>query len=322
MKVVFFAFLFLFAILLIAIAVGLVYLESRRKKQVASMFDVVSGQGGEAERPVVLLQRPDERDLVTRILDSVNLRAKIQPLISQAGMETDITQLAVLSLVLAAVGAAIGAWTNFLVYRWFSGLVAGCIVATLPALSVHFKRKKRLAEIETQFPEALDFLSRSMRAGHAFSISLEMLGQETPDPLGRELRNLFIEQNLGAAIETALRNLQTRVPLVDMRFFVSSVMLQRQTGGNLAEILTRLGYLIRERFQLKGQVKAASAHGRMTAGVLSVLPIVTMLALLFVAPGYLQGMAADPDGRKLIYGAIGAQLLGYYVIHKIIDIKV
>jgi tight adherence protein B len=322
MKLVFFAFLFLFAILLIAVAVGLVYLESRRKKQVASMFQVVSGKDGDAERPVVLLQRPDERDLITRILEYADLKAKLQPFISQAGIQTDITQLVILTAVLAAIGAALGAWINFLVYRWVSGLALGCVLATLPALSIHFKRKSRLAEIETQFPEALDFLSRSMRAGHAFSISLEMLGQETPDPLGREFRNLFIEQNLGAAIETALRNLQTRVPIVDMRFFVSAVLLQRQTGGNLSEILTRLGYLIRERFQLKGQVKASSAHGRMTAGVLSVLPVVTMLALLFVAPGYLQGMAADPDGRKLIYGAIGAQLLGYYVIHKIIDIKV
>jgi tight adherence protein B len=113
-----------------------------------------------------------------------------------------------------------------------------------------------------------------------------------------------------------------RLPLVDVRFFVSSVMLQRQTGGNLSEILVRLSYVIRERFRLKGQVKAASAHGRMTAGILTAMPIVLMVALLFVAPGYLQGMARDPDGKYLIIAAIVAQGLGYFFIRRIINIKV
>ena len=123
------------------------------------------------------------------------------------------------------------------------------------------------------------------------------------DPLGQEFRTLFNEQNLGAPLEVALRNLVERVPLLDVRFFSSSVMLQKQTGGNLSEILSRLAYVIRERFRLKGQVKAASAHGRLTAAILTVLPIATMCGLLMVAPGYLQGMAADPDGKWLIVGA-------------------
>jgi tight adherence protein B len=168
----------------------------------------------------------------------------------------------------------------------------------------------------------LDFLARSMRAGHAFTISLEMLGEEAPDPLGQEFRALFNEQNLGAPLDIALNNLTNRIPLLDVRFFTSSVMLQKQTGGNLSEILQRLAYVIRERFRLKGQVKAASAHGRLTATILTVLPIATMLGLLIVAPGYLQGMAADPDGRKMIFGAIFAQILGNFFIKKIINIKV
>jgi tight adherence protein B len=161
-----------------------------------------------------------------------------------------------------------------------------------------------------------------MRAGHAFSISMDMLGQELEDPLGQEFRGLFNEQNLGAPLDIALRNFAVRVPLLDARFFTTSVLLQKQTGGNLSEILTRLAYIIRERFRLRGQVKAASAHGRMTAGILTVLPIATMVGLLLVAPGYLQGMAADPDGKKLIGGAIVAQVLGRFFITRIIDIKV
>jgi tight adherence protein B len=197
-----------------------------------------------------------------------------------------------------------------------------CIFALLPYFYVLRKRTKRMAEFEEQFPEALDFLARSMRAGHAFTISLEMLSEETPDPLGAEFRTLFNEQNLGAPLDVALANMTARVPLIDVRFFASSVMLQKQTGGNLSEILTRLAYVIRERFRLKGQVKAASAHGRLTAIILTCMPVVTMLALLVVAPGYLQGMAADPDGKYLILASIIAQFLGYYFIRRIINIKV
>jgi tight adherence protein B len=192
----------------------------------------------------------------------------------------------------------------------------------MPYLFVRRKRKRRLAALEEQFPEALDFLTRSMRAGHAFSISLEMLGQELADPLGQAFRGLFNEQNLGAPLDVALRNFAARVPLVDARFFTSSVLLQKQTGGNLSEILSRLAYIIRERFRLKGQVKASSSHGRLTATILTVLPLATVVCLLLVAPGYLQGMAADPDGKKLIAGAIVAQVLGRVFINRIIDIKV
>ena len=162
-----------------------------------------------------------------------------------------------------------------------------------------------------------------MRAGHAFSISLEMLGDEMADPLGQEFRTLFNEQNLGAPMEVALRNLTERVPLLDVRFFASSVMLQKQTGGNLSEILSRLAYVIRERFRLKGQVNAASAHGRLTAAILTVLPIAPCCALLIVAPGYLQGMA-DRSGRQVADRRRhrGAGDLAISVIRKIINIKV
>jgi len=210
----------------------------------------------------------------------------------------------------------------FLVNAPITAAVLGLGCSTLPYLYVRHKRQTRLDTLEEQFPEALDFLSRSMRAGHAFSISLEMVGEELADPLGQEFRGLFNEQNLGAPLDVALRNFGLRVPLLDVRFFTSSVLLQRQTGGNLSEILTRLAYIIRERFRLKGQVKAASAHGRLTATILTLLPIGTMLGLLLVAPGYLQAMAADSDGKWMIGGAIVAQVLGNFFIKKIINIKV
>jgi tight adherence protein B len=224
--------------------------------------------------------------------------------------------------IAAIIGLVLGTMFPFLVNGPITAVVLGLACSTLPYLYVRQKRQRRLNALEEQFPEALDFLSRSMRAGHAFSISLEMVGEEMADPLGQEFRALFNEQNLGAPLDVALRNFGLRVPLLDVRFFTSSVLLQRQTGGNLSEILTRLAYIIRERFRLKGQVKAASAHGRLTATILTLLPIGTMLGLLVVAPGYLQSMAEDADGKWMIGGAVVAQILGNFFIKKIINIKV
>ena len=149
-----------------------------------------------------------------------------------------------------------------------------------------------------------------------------MISKESPEPLAGEFRTAFEEQNFGLPLRDALLNLTERVPIVDVRFFVTALMIQKETGGNLAEILTQLANVIRERFRLKGQVKAASAHGRLTATILMLMPIFTMLALLVVSPGYLQGMAKDKDGRYLIAFAVIGQLLGNYFIRKIINIKV
>jgi tight adherence protein B len=224
--------------------------------------------------------------------------------------------------LLCVPGLGLGALLAFLGGRLVTAIVMALVFGILPYLYVRKKRKKRMDTLEEQLPEALDFLSRSMRAGHAFTITLQMVGEELADPLGQEFRTLFNEQNLGASIEAALRNFAERVPMLDVRFFTSSVLLQRQTGGNLAEILTRLAYVIRERFRLKGQVRAASAHGRLTATILVVLPIATVLGLMVVAPGYVQGMAGDPLGRWLIGSAVFLQIIGNFFIRKIINIKV
>ena len=227
-----------------------------------------------------------------------------------------------ITVVLAAAGLLVGFLFPFLLTRWLTSPVLACVFAMLPALLLAIKRRKRLAMFEEQFPEALDFLSRSIRAGHALSVSLEMLAEESIEPSGQEFRRVFNEMNLGAPIETALRNLVDRVPLVDVKFFVSALLLQRETGGNLSEILLKLAYVIRERFQLKGQVRAASAHGRVTGAVLTAMPLVLAIALMIIAPSYLISMVKDPDGKYLIAAAVAAQLIGYYIIRRIIRIKV
>ena len=256
------------------------------------------------------------------MLEASDIPGRLQSLLQQGGLSWSPTNLLAAMLIGGAIGGFLGWFLRPLGFTIASTIGGMILFGGIPYFYASYKRGARMREFEEQFPEALDFLARSMRAGHAFSISLEMLGTESPDPLGQEFRALFAEQNLGAPLDVALANFSKRVPMLDVRLFVSSVLLQRQTGGNLSEVLTRLAYLIRERFRLKGQVKAASAHGRMTSVILSILPVVMIFALQFVAPGYLASMVADPDGRWLVAGAVVCQILGYLVMRKIVDIKV
>lgn len=316
------AFIVVFALILMAVSVGLKFFDARRKKQVADMLSTAAGEPVVAVTKLLKELETEKPGGLVGVIRSFQFTKHAQEQIQQAGMTWSSTRL-IAAMGLAMVpGLGLGALLPFLLNGPTTAIVLASVFALTPYLYVRHKRKKRLDKLEEQFPEALDFLARSMRAGHAFSISLEMLGEELADPLGQEFRTLFNEQNLGAPLDIALRNFTERVPLLDIRFFTSSVLLQKQTGGNLSEILQRLAYVIRERFRLKGQVKAASAHGRLTATILTLLPVGTMLALLVVAPGYLQGMAEDSDGKYMIGGAIAAQILGNFFIKKIINIKV
>ena len=316
------SFLVLFVVIMIAVTVASKFWDNKRKKQVSSMLKTAGEKAPEVSISNLLMEpSEDSRSWMQRFIEGLDFAQKLQIQAQQAGLDWSPMKLLVLTVFCSFIGGVAGLRFPILGFG-VSSLVFGAMTALLPYFFVRRTRTKRLNKLEEQFPEALEFLARSMRAGHAFTISLEMLGEELPEPLGQEFRTLFNEQNLGAALEVALANLCNRVPLLDVRFFSSSVLLQKQTGGNLAEILTRLADVIRERFRLKGQVKAASAHGRLTATILMLMPIGTMFALLVVSPGYLQGMAKDPDGKWLIAFAIVGQIVGNYFIRRIIKIKV
>jgi tight adherence protein B len=322
MPIIVICFLVVFILILFAVSIGSKFFDARRKKQMSDMLQTASGDTVATISNLLKEAEPEQPTRLESLVSSLHFSKHSQELLQQAGMNWPATRLLGLMALLTIPGLIIGILFPFLVNQAFTALVLATTFGMMPYILVRRRRTKRLAKLEEQFPEALDFLARSMRAGHAFAISLEMVGEEMQEPLGQEFRALFNEQNLGAPLDVALKNFHTRVPLLDIRFFTSSVLLQKQTGGNLSEILTRLAYVIRERFRLKGQVKAASAHGRLTATILTILPVVLMVGLLIVAPGYLQGMAEDPDGKKLIAGAIIAQILGNISIKKIINIKV
>ena len=314
-------FLLVFALIMAIAVFGFLYRQKHREKVLKDMLQTVSG---DRPMPVTKLLK-DVVPTVSgfqKLLEKMNLANHLQSSIRQAGMTWTPSTLFMATVGAAVPGFVVGLRYPFIINEILTSLTLAAATSCLPYWYIRKKRRRRMAQLEEQFPEALDFISRSVRAGHAFLISLSMVSDHVPEPLSTELRTLFNEINLGAPLDKALENLTIRVPMLDFKFFTSTVLLQRQTGGNLNEVLGRLAYVIRERFRLQGEVKAASAHGRMTAGILTILPILTGLALLAVAPGYLQSMAKDPDGKYLMVGAGVAVLIGNYFIRRIIKIKV
>jgi tight adherence protein B len=314
----FFAF---FVITMIAVAVGLRFMESKQKEQVNRVLRTVAPLTAEVRVRPVAGYAPSLEGAQTGLLKFPAIRT-MQEWIYTAGLTWKVEGLLGLMAILAVGGAILGWRWHVLIYPDLSSAAMALIMGSLPVLFVKAKRKKRLEQFEKQFPEALDFISRSVRAGHAFSVSLELLANETEDPLRSEFRRVFQELNLGSDFETAMTNLTRRVPLVDIRFFVSTILMQRETGGNLTEMLMKLSHVIRERFQVKGQVKSHAAHGKITATILSLMPFVLAFGLSIVSPAYLPSMANDPLGKKLIVAALLAQLLGFYIMRKIVNIEI
>jgi tight adherence protein B len=196
------------------------------------------------------------------------------------------------------------------------------VTALGPFGFVYNKRKSRLKRFEEIFPDALEFVSRSMRAGHAFSVSLEMIHKEFQEPVAGEFRRTFEEHNLGLPLDVALQKLAVRVPSLDVHFFVSAVLLQKRTGGNLAEILDKLAYVIRERFKLRGRIRAVSAHGKMTATALSSIPLAVAVLMFYTNPDYVKFFFKDDVGNMMLGAAVGLQLIGYVVMQHIVNIEV
>lgn len=226
------------------------------------------------------------------------------------------------SFGLALAGAIFGYYYPLLIFRAASSVIMACCLGAIPILIIKSKKAKRMAQFEEQFPEALEFIARALRAGHAFSVSLEMLATEAPEPLSTEFRRVFQESNLGSPLETTLLGLAERVPLVDVKFFVSAVILQREAGGNLSEILTNLAHTVRERFRLRGHVRAATAHARITATLLSIMPIIVLVGLRIRSPEYIMSLVNDPMGPWMLLAALCAQITGYLLMRKMINFRI
>jgi tight adherence protein B len=281
----------------------------RRRRMVDSIVAGLDSSPARAQSKV-LIEAPAAPGALSRLFRS-----------KEAGSNAAHVKFLLLSFGMMLAGAVAGLSFEALLGP-AAPVIGGGLAGAAPWLYRARKRNKRLAAIEEQFPEALDFLGRSLRAGNAFSIGLELLAVEVTEPLKSEIQRVTREMALGASLEDALNGLMERVELVEVRLFVSAVLLQKETGGNLNEILAKLSVAVRERLRLQGQVKAMSGQGRLTAAVLSALPVVLMLVLKVISPRYLDGLTGDPVGRNMLAGAVVSQLLGFAVMRKIIRFEV
>lgn len=256
-----------------------------------------------------------------RILGRFSIDRRLQQMAEQAGVEWLPGRI-----VLGCLGLAVVAF-NFCWYTLPPGLryvslIAAAGAASLPLLYLRRARRKRVDAFEAQFPDALLFVARAMRAGHAFSVSLDMLQKEFDKPLSSEFHIVFEEQNLGLPIDVALEKLAKRMPMLDVRFFVAAVILQKRTGGNLGEILEKLAGLIRERFKLRGQIRTISAHGRMSSAVLTAIPIVVSIMMWFVNRDHMMFFVEEEIGQWMAGLAVGFVGVGFLIMRQIVKIEV
>ena len=256
-------------------------------------------------------------------LDSILRRSArvsaIQKMLEQAGIAMRAGNFLGVCALSGIAGAIMGYMLGKRIeFAWIS-LLVGFI---LPYSYASYKRNKRFEKFEELFPEAIDTLARAVRAGHAFTTALEMISNEVAEPVCTEFRQLYEEQKFGMPVRDALLNLTERMPLVDVKFFVTAVMLQRETGGNLAEILDNLSYVIRERFKIQRQVRVYTAQGRLTMALLMGMPPIIVTVMLVLNPGFIRPLFSDPIGHTLLVAGITLQTIGYFVIRKIIRIQV
>ena len=253
------------------------------------------------------------------------LVSSLQTLLSQADLKIRAVNLLILCLLSSAALGIVSLLATGPLPANESALFVGMgmvLGAILPYSFASHRRTRRFQRFEELFPEAIDTLARAVRAGHAFTTALELIANEISEPVASEFRKLFEEQKFGLPVRDALLNLSERVPLVDVKFFVTAVMLQRETGGNLAEILDNLSYVIRERFKILRQVRVYTAQGRLTMMLLMGLPPIIVVSMLVLNPSFIQPLFADPIGHALIVAGLSLQTLGYFVIRKTIQIQV
>jgi tight adherence protein B len=310
---------------IVGVAAMVLYLgkENQQQKIVQRRLDAIEKgmrRGSESlELKLVRDELMSSVPALNRLLLQWSWAAKLRDFVAQAGLDIKPGKLVLLSGVLELAG--------FLIARELSGnlviaLAGAAFGAAAPFLFVALVRVRRLRAFEKTFPEAIDLLGRAVLAGHSFITGLEMIGTELSEPLSGEFRAVFDEQNFGLPLKDALLNLAERVPIMDVRFFITALLVQKDTGGNLAEILSNLSHVVRERFKVRGEVRTRTAQGRLTAAILIALPPIMMLILRFMNPDYEGLMFTDPLGPYMLGVAAGLQMVGAVLLWKIVNIEV
>jgi tight adherence protein B len=241
----------------------------------------------------------------------------LQRQITEAGLKITVSTMVLSTLMLGATAFVI---VRFFMFNSMFALVAGVAASFVPFILLKQARTRRLRKFEEQFPEAVDLLGRSIRAGHAFTTGVLMAAEEIPAPVGAEFKLLYDHQNFGMPLPEAMRGFAARIPLMDARFFVTAVLTQRETGGNLGEVLDNLASVIRDRFKVKRQVRVLTAHGRITGWILAGFPPALSVVMYVIAPDHMNLLLTDPLGIKMIVGALTLQIVGTLIIRKLVNI--
>jgi tight adherence protein B len=290
-------------------------------RRVEQRLREVSGPVEESESTTTVVRRATEGPLpmVERLVAGTEAGSRLVRLIEQSGVATTPGAVAGMSITAGVLAVLLG--------LILLGSVPAALAAALAGVAVPFfwlshKRSKRIKRFEEQFPEALDLLSRAIRAGHAFQSAMGMVADELPEPVGIEFKKAFDQQNFGLPLRDALAQLSERVPSLDVRFFVTSVTIQRETGGNLSEILDNLARVVRERFKIRRQVRVHTAHGRFTGYVLLALPAALALALTWLSPEQMKLLFNERMGQAMLVGAMVMQAVGFVWIRQVIKIEV
>jgi tight adherence protein B len=269
---------------------------------------------------VLLAEKPTSSlPVVDSLVGRTDAGSWLARLIEQAGVQTSPGSVVVISIGLSACLGLVGL---VFVRRVEASLVMAVLGLFTPLVFLRYKRGVRMKKFEEMFPEALDLLSRAIRAGHAFQTAMGMVADELRPPVGVEFKKSFEQQNFGLPLKEALNQLSERVPLMDVRFFVTAVQIQRETGGNLAEILDNLAHVVRERFKILRQVRTHTAHGRFTGYVLLALPAALAVVLSFISPEHIQALFTTRMGQTMVTGAVVMQTIGFFWIRQIIKIEV
>jgi tight adherence protein B len=254
-----------------------------------------------------------------RIAAGTERGSRLAMWIEQSGVAISLSGVMLISLLLAAL---LGLVTSMLLRLTVGWVIGGAVGFSLPFVFLRVKRTRRMNAFEEAFPEALDLISRALKAGHAFATGLKMVADEMSEPVGPEFRKTFDEQNFGLPLKDALANLTTRIPLLDVRFFSTAVLIQRETGGNLSEILENLAHVVRERFKILRQVRVYTAHGRLTGYVLLGLPVFLAIALMFINPEHMQLLFTERIGHMMLAATVVMQTVGYFWIKQVVKIEV
>jgi len=312
-----------FALVLLAVVGGYFLLwagrsEKAEVKRRISLLELRNLQ--DAEVPEYLKSEVlSDVPLLNRLLSKVDIATRIDRRLRQADMKIPVGTFLLLSLVLFFVGFIAG---RILHWPIILSVVVGLALLAAPNIIVDIKRRHRLKRFMNHFPEALEMFARSLRAGHSFTGAIQLVSQEMPDPIGPEFSKVFEEQNLGIPLRQALIGMTDRVDILDVKCFVTAILIQRETGGNLAEIIDKIAYVIRERFRVQGQLKIFTAQARMSGIILSFLPIGVAVLIGIMNPEYLKPLWFERTGRIMIAVAVILQILGVLAIRKIIRIKI